>query len=227
MGEELAALLLAVACYAVSLWIFRRAGRSLLALPIVVTLLLVLLSLAVLGHDASAFVHRARGLGYLMEVAVVAMALPLHAQLRRFAAQWRSLAAGLAAACGVSAGGVLVWAWATAASWQLALAFAPKAATMPVALSLVPGDPGSQALAVSAVFMTGVVGTMLAPGLLRWSGIQGEHILAFTLGATAHAIGVAGAQARYPQWQSLAVLGMCGNALATALLATAWRAWAP
>lgn len=221
VGEELAALLLAVACYAVSLRVFRRSGRSLLALPIVVTLLLVLLSLAVLGRDASAFVYQARGLGYLMEVAVVAMALPLHTQLRRFAAQWRPLAAGLAAACGVSAGGVLVWAWATAAPWPL------TAATMPVALSLVPDDPGSQALAVSAVFMTGVVGAMLAPGLLRWSGIKGGHILAFTLGATAHAIGVVGAQARYPQWQSLAVLGMCGNALATALLAMAWRAWAP
>lgn len=223
MREQLAALVLAAACYGAALWVFRRSGRRVLALPVVVTVLLVLLVLATVGHDPAAFVRQTRGLSYLMEVAVVAMAVPLHAQLRRFAAQWRMLVAGLVASSCTSAGGVFLWAWATAVPWQVAVAFAPKAATMPVALSLVPGTSSAQALTVSAVFLTGVVGATVAPALLRWVGIRDGHIHAFTLGVTAHAIGVVSVQAHYRPWQSLAVLGMCGNALATALLAMLWR----
>lgn len=83
---------------------------------------------------------------------------------------------------------------------------------------LVAGDTAHQAVAVAAVFLTGLFGALLTPWALCRAGVVDEQIHAFALGVSAHAIGLARAQAQHPAHLDLVVAGMCGNALATALL---------
>lgn len=128
---------------------------------------------------------------------------------------------GLLVASALSVGGVLLTGGWLGTPWDLTVAVAPKAATMPVALKLVAGDTVHQAVAVAAVFLTGLFGALLAPLALRGAGVVDDRVHAFVLGVSAHAIGLVRAQALHPAHLDLAVAGMCGNALVTALLCTA------
>jgi putative effector of murein hydrolase len=96
---------------------------------------------------------------------------------------------------------------------------------MPVALSLAKSVGADQTIVVTAVLLTGVVGTLLTPPLLRWLGVRDKRVQAFALGVSAHAIGLVRAQAEYPDHLDLAVAGMCGNALVTTILCSFLLFW--
>lgn len=216
--EKVAALLLALVCYLAARELFRLSGRHVLALPVFVSVLLVLAAAAVLGMDTAVFVGHTQSLKFFMEMAVVGMAVPLHQVVRRLGRLAVPLLVGLLVSSALSVAGV-VWAgWWLGAPWDIMAAAAPKAATMPVALSLVPGDAAHQAVAVAAVFLTGLFGALLTPMALRRAGVVDARIHAFALGVSAHAIGLVRTQALHPAHLNLAVAGMCGNALVTALL---------
>lgn len=216
--EKAVALLLALVCYLAARALFRLSGGHVLALPVFVSVLLVLGACAMLGMDALDFVGHTQELKFAMDLAVVGMAVPLHRVSRRLGGLLMPMLLGLLVASALSVVGVVLAGWWLAAPWDITVAIAPKAATMPVALSLVAGDATHQAVAVTAVFLTGLFGALLTPMALRWAGVTDERVQAFALGLSAHAIGLVRAQAQHPAHLELAVAGMCGNALVTALL---------
>ncbi len=218
MLEQAAALLLACVCYVASRGIFRLSQRHVLALPVFTSVFLVPVSCAVFGLSPFDFSSRTQTLRAVMDIAVVAMAVPLHQVCRRLGALLVPLFLGLLLASLVSVAGVLVSGWLLEMPWQITAAVAPKAATMPVALTLVLSVGADQTIAVTAVLLTGVLGALLTPPLLRHLGVRDERIQAFALGVSAHAIGLVRTQAQYPDHMDLAVAGMCGNALVTTIL---------
>lgn len=220
--EKAAALVLALVCYLAARELFRLSGRHVLALPVFVSVLLVLGFGTALGLDAAVFVGHTQELKFAMDLAVVGMAVPLHEVCRRLGILLVPMLLGLLVASALSVGGVLVAGWWLGTPWDITTAVAPKAATMPVALSLVPGDAVHQAVAVAAVFLTGLFGALLTPVALRRAGVFDERIHAFALGVSAHAIGLVRAQAQHPAHLDLAVAGMCGNALVTAVLCSSF-----
>lgn len=189
-----------------------------LALPVFVSVFLVLWACAVFGLSPSDFSTQTHPLRTTMDVAVVAMAIPFHQVYLQLGPLLPRLLLGLLLASVISVAGVLVSGWMLDAPWLITAAVAPKAATMPVALTLVQSFGANQTMAVTAVLLTGVSGTLLAPPLLRWLGVLDERVHAFTLGVSAHAIGLVRVQAEYPGHLDLAVAGMCGNALVTTVL---------
>jgi putative effector of murein hydrolase len=216
--EKTAALLLALVCYLAARALFRFSGRHVLALPVFVSVLLVLGASAILSTDAAVFVEHTRELTFAMDLAVVGMAVPLHQAWRRLGPLAGPMLVGLLVSSALSLAGVLWAGWWLSSPWDITAAVAPKAATMPVALSLVPDDAAHQAVAVAAVFLTGLFGALLTPVALRRAGVVDDRVHAFALGVSAHAIGLVRAQAQHPAHLELAVAGMCGNALVTALL---------
>lgn len=216
--EKAAAWLLALVCYLMARELFRLSGRHVLALPVFVAVLLVLGAGAVLGIDAGTFAGHTQALKFAMDLVVVGMAVPLYQVCRRLGILLLPMFAGLLVASALSVVGVLLAGWVLGAPLATTAALAPKAATMPVALSLVAGDTAHQAVAVASVFLTGLFGALLTPWALRRAGVVDGQIHAFALGVSAHALGLVRAQAQHPAYLDLAVAGMCGNALMTALL---------
>lgn len=216
--EKAMALLLALMCYLAARELFRFSGRHVLALPVLVAVLFVLGAGAVLGMDAAIFVDHTQELKFAMDLTVVGMAVPLHQVYLRLGIQLVPMLLGLLIASALSVWGVLLAGGLLGTPWDITAAVAPKAATMPVALSLVVDDTAHQAVAVAAVFLTGLFGALMTPLALRGVGVVDERVHAFALGVSAHAIGLVRAQAQHPAYLDLAVAGMCGNALVTALL---------
>lgn len=216
--EVAATWLIALVSYLTARDIFRRSGRHVLALPVFTSVLLVLGVCAVIGISAADFSTSTKPLKFAMDLAVVGMAVPLQLVCRRLGVHLVPLMLGLLAAAATSVAGVAVAGWLLGVPWPTTAAVLPKAATMPVALSLVQGDVSHQAIAVASVFLTGLFGALLTPATLHRVGVFDERVHAFSLGVAAHAIGVVRAQADHPAHLDMAVAGMCGNALATAVL---------
>ncbi len=219
--EKAAALLLALLCYLAARALFQLSGRHVLALPVFVAVLLVLGVYAALGQPAADFAAHTQSLTYAMDLAVVGMAVPLYQAFRRLGPLMLPMLLGLLVASVISVAGVMMAGMLLGAPWPIVAAVAPKAATMPVALTLVSGDLANQTIAVAAVFLTGLFGALLTPAALRWVNVTDERIHAFSLGVSAHAIGLIRAQADHPEALVFAVAGMCGNALVTAVICSA------
>jgi len=214
--------LLVLCCYAVARQGFTWSGKHLLALPLVTGTALMLAVVAILRLSPQTLLAQMSGLRFLMDLAVVAMAIPLHLAGRTLMRQPAPWLLGLLAAGLGSMACIVLLAHGLGVVPGVAAALLPKAATMPVALGLTAQGGFNVHLTTLSVVITGLAGALWIPWVLRRCGIHPGPVHAFTLGACAHAIGLVRVQADNPQWQHFAIAGMCGNALLTALLMGLW-----
>lgn len=216
-----------VACYGVARQGFAWSGRHVLALPLVSGTALLLVVVALLPLSAPTLLAQTSGLRYLMDLAVVAMAVPLYVAGRALVRQPGPWLVGLLAAGLGSMVCTALLAQGLGVAPDAVRALLPKAATMPVALGLAEQVGANVHLATLSVVATGLAGALCIPWVLRRCRLEPGPVQAFTLGACAHAIGLVRVQADSPQWQHFAIAGMCGNALLTALLMGLWWACEP
>ncbi len=213
---------LVVGCYAMARQGFAWSGRHVLALPLVTGTAMLLMAVTLLRLNPQTLLGQMSGLRYLMDLAVVAMAIPLHLAGRTLMRQPAPWLLGLLAAGLGSMACIVLLAHGLGVVPGVAAALLPKAATMPVALGLARQGVANVHLTALSVVITGLAGALWIPWVLRRCGIHPGPVHAFTLGACAHSIGLVRVQADTPQWQHFAIAGMCGNALLTALLMGLW-----
>ena len=104
------------------------------------------------------------------------------------------------------------------ASRETLLSLAPKSATAPVAMGIAEKLGGLPSLTASLVVLTGVLGAVIGPGLLRRLRISDPAAAGFALGVASHGIGTARAFELGETAGAFSGLGMGLNALATSLL---------
>ena len=213
---------LVLACYGLARRGFAWFGRHVLALPLVTGTAMLVMAVALLRLNPQTLLAQMSALRYLMDLAVVAMAIPLHLAGRALMRQPAPWLLGLLAAGLGSMACIVLLAHGLGIVPGVAAALLPKAATMPVALGLTAQGGFNVHLTTLSVVITGLAGALWIPWVLRRCGIHPGPVHAFTLGACAHAIGLVRVQADNPQWQHFAIAGMCGNALLTALLMGLW-----
>jgi putative effector of murein hydrolase len=95
---------------------------------------------------------------------------------------------------------------------------APKSVTSPIAMLVASQIGGIAALAAVFVMITGVVGAMLGPALLRLCGVRHHAAIGMALGMTAHAVGTARAMQESEECGAFAALAMSLMGMLTAVL---------
>src|SRR5690606_20187492 len=96
--------------------------------------------------------------------------------------------------------------------------------TMPIAMEVAALTGGLPSLTTIAVAVTGIAGAILSGFLLRLLRIADPAAQGFSLGLSAHAIGVARAFQVNETAGAFAALGMGLNGIATAILIPFWLA---
>lgn len=164
-------------------------------------------------------------LNFLLQPAVVALALPLYRQLPKIVKYWKSLlficfsGSLLAMASGVWIAKLLGAGRAVAAS------ILPKSVTTPVAVVVSQDLGGYVPISVLCVIFVGLLGGVFAHGLLRLLGISENKTIGLSVGTVSHAIGTARcAEINHEQaaFSSLALALCC---IFTALTAPWIAAW--
>ncbi len=196
----------------------KRAGKSPLLNPTLLTIGALCAALLVLEVPYTAYFESVSILHYLLGTAVVALAVPLHRNLRRLVRDLRLIALALAAGSLTSIICGLVLAKALGASPVVLLSIAPKSATAAVSMEIARGIGGLPAVTACMAIFTGIIGAVLGPYILTWVGVNSPSARGVALGTASHGIATARAFSECELAGCYASLAMGVNAILTALL---------
>jgi predicted murein hydrolase (TIGR00659 family) len=209
VGITLASYQLSLAAYERTRWVFLQ--PVLLSMAILIGVLL-LCGLSYAEYRNSTFL-----LSVLLGPTTVALAVPLYLNLRRIRQLFWPVLITLALA-GVFATvlGVAL-AWLFGADHMMLMTLAPKSVTSPIAMLVAEQIGGVAALAAVFVLITGVLGAICGPELLRLIGVRHPAAQGMALGLTAHAVGTARALQESEESGAFAALAMSLMGVVTAI----------
>ena len=224
-AQPLLWLTLTLAAYLLAVAAHRKAGGHPAANPVLISVGILVVLLQVTDTPYQRYFDGAQFVHFLLGPATVALAIPLHGQLKRLVAMGGpllvalvvgSLVAGLSAYC---IGALL------GASAQTLASLAPKSVTTPIAMGIAEKIGGLPSLTAVLVIFTGILGAALGPALLRRAGLRDPAGNGFAMGIAAHGVGTARAFQLNEQSGAFAALAMGLNGLFTAVLLPAVAHW--
>ncbi|ULN84533.1 LrgB family protein [Pseudomonas sp. Y5-11] len=163
--------------------------RSMFLQPVLVSMIVVIGLLLLAGLSYEEYRDSAFVLTVLLGPTTVALAVPLYLNLQRIRQLFWPILITLAAAGTVATALGVGLAWAFGADHVMLMTLAPKSVTSPIAMLVAEQIGGVAALAAVFVLITGVIGAMCGPELLRRFGIHHPAAQGIALGITAHAVG--------------------------------------
>jgi len=211
-------LALTVVAYVVADAIHRRLGRRAAANPVLIAVALLLAVLLASKTRYEAYFEGAQFVHFLLGPATVALAVPLHRELGRARARAVPFSIALLAGSATAVLTAVGVARLLGASRPTLMSLAPKSTTTPVAMGIAEKLGGLPSLTAALVILTGILGAILGPGLLRLLRVRDQAATGFAMGVASHGIGTARAFQLSERAGAFSGLGMGLNALATALL---------
>ncbi|MHB0850859.1 LrgB family protein [Stutzerimonas nitrititolerans] len=206
----LAAFQLSYAAYEKTRWVFLQ--------PVLVSMLMVVGVLLACGLGYEDYRLSAQMLTVMLGPATVALAVPLYLNLRRIRELFGPIMITLLVG-GITATALgMALAWAFGADRMVLMTLAPKSVTSPIAMLVAEQIGGVVALAAVFVMITGILGAIFGPELLRRFGVQHPAARGMALGLTAHAVGTAQALQESEECGAFAALAMSLMGVLTAVL---------
>ncbi|MBB1518025.1 LrgB family protein [Pseudomonas sp. SR9] len=209
VGITLAVYQLSLAVYEKTRWVFLQ--------PVLVSMTVLIGVLLFCGLSYAEYRDSTFLLSVLLGPTTVALAVPLFLNLRRIRQLfWPVLITLLVAGVLATALGVLL-AWLFGAERMMLMTLAPKSVTSPIAMLVAEQIGGVAALAAVFVLITGVLGAICGPELLRRIGVHHPAAQGMALGLTAHAVGTARALQESEESGAFAALAMSLMGVVTAI----------
>ena len=208
-----------LAVYLAGQWLFQRSGGRALFNPVALAITLLVLLLLLTGTPYTTYFSGAQFIHFLLGPATVALAVPLYLHWERVRRLFLPIIAGLLAGSLTAIVSAMGIAWLLGGSPKTLLSLAPKSVTTPVAMGIAEKIGGLPSLTAVMVIVTGVIGAVAAPALLKGLRIQDDAVKGFAIGVAAHGIGTARAFQISTLAGAFAGLAIGLNALLTVLLA--------
>jgi predicted murein hydrolase (TIGR00659 family) len=209
VGVTLGAYQLALAAYEKTRWFFLQ--------PVLVSMLAVIGVLIACGLSYDEYKVSAQALTIFLGPATVALAVPLFLNLKRIRQLfWPTLLTLLIGGVVATGMGVLL-AWWFGADHMMLMSMAPKSVTSPIAMLVADQIGGIGALAAVFVLITGVIGAILGPELMRRVGVRHPAAQGLAMGMTAHAVGTSRALQEGEECGAFAALAMSLMGVGTAV----------
>ena len=211
------ALTLTLAVYEAARRGWERLGRPALLNPVLVSIVVIGAVLALVGLDYDTYASGTTLITLLLGPATVALAWPMHRELRLVRQAAVPVLAAVLAATAAAVATALLLTRVAGGPEELALSMAPKTTTTPVAIALSEQVGGIAALTAVLTVATGVLGAALGVPVLRALRLRDPRVSGLAVGASAHGIGTAGVAHLGRTTLAFAGLGMALATLATSL----------
>lgn len=218
-------LTLTLAAYVAARRLYLRFGSSPLLNPVLLAVLALVALLRLTDTPYRVYFEGAQFVHFLLGPATVALAIPLYRQVQIVRRSLPALLASILAGSVTAAASALVIGRLAGASPQVLASLAPKSVTTPVAMGITEQLGGLPSLTAVLVILTGILGAMLGPLLLRAFGLQDQRVCGTAMGTAAHGIATARAVQTGEVAGAFSGLAMGINALATAILAPLLWYW--
>jgi predicted murein hydrolase (TIGR00659 family) len=162
-----------------------------LANPVLIAILLLSALLVATATPYAAYFQGAQYIHFLLGPATVALAVPMHAALGSIRRSAHAIVPAVLAGAVVAAGSAMLVARALGGSRQVVLSLAPKSVTTPIAMGVAEQIGGNPSLAAVFVLLTGLLGIVLGPPLLRLVRVTDWRARGLASGTAGHGLATA------------------------------------
>jgi predicted murein hydrolase (TIGR00659 family) len=156
---------------------------------------------------------------YFLGPATVALGVPMYKQGIKLKGSLRRLLVVVLAGSVVGMITAGVVAWLFGASNQVIMSTLPKSVTTPIAIEVSTELHGDPAITAAMVLISGVLGSIVGPGVLRMAHILHDHAIGAAMGTSSHAVGTASLIRRSEIQGSVSSLAMAMAGVVTSILA--------
>ena len=201
-------LMATVGAYLSGLTLYQRLGQPSYAPPVMTGFILI--TAALLATDTSYAEYRLSGdmISFFLGPVVVALAIPLYQHLHTMKRQLLRifLAVTIGSATTVACAVLMTDYWIGIEA--ISNTMATKSITTPVAVALAEDMNAIPALAAAFVMITGIIGAMMIPALLKLTGMSDPQSTGMALGVCAHAVGTSRAAELGQEYAAYSAMAM-------------------
>mgnify|MGYP000417133920 FL=1 len=123
--------------------------------------------------------------------ATACMAVTVYSQRKLLARHWLPVLVGCVVGVVTAMGSILVLCRLLGLDRAMTMSLLPKSVTMPIATVVAQGHGGTVAVTVAAVVVTGMLGNLCAPLLVKLFRVKDPMAVGLGIGACSHAMGTA------------------------------------
>lgn len=209
---------LTVAAYWIGIKIQKKSGLVVCNNLLIATILVIAV-LKIFGIPYEAYNNGGSLVNMLLGPATACMAVSIYSKLEQLKKNWLPVLAGCFAGAVTSIVSVYFMCRLFGLDRAMTVSLLPKSVTTPIASAVSEGNGGIVSITVAAVIITGILGNLLAPLLVKLFRIKDPVAKGLGIGAASHAIGTAKAleMGETEGAMSGLAIGVCG--IITALLA--------
>uniref|UniRef100_UPI00406C1C15 CidB/LrgB family autolysis modulator n=1 Tax=Paenibacillus sp. FSL L8-0436 TaxID=2954686 RepID=UPI00406C1C15 len=179
---------LTIAVYLISKRIY-ASSTKMYASPLIITPLAIILFLLLMGIPYESYNAGGKWLTDLLQPATIAFAIPLHKNFKVLKKHAAEIAAGVFSGTVIAVLSSMLLAKWLHLSGELATSLVPRSVTTPIAMSISQSIGGVPSITAVFVILTGVLGTLMGPTVLRLFRIDNEIARGVSLGTAAHGTG--------------------------------------
>ena len=209
---------LTIASFLAGQQLYRRTGNNAFIPPILTGVVLVVSCLELSGVSYQTYMQGGHYLNLMLGPVVVMLAVPLYQFIHTMRKQWLRIALAVTLGSGTTIACAVLLAHFWIGDDAITRTIYTKSITTPVALAISEQVGGISALASAFVIITGILGALMIPPLLKTLRMDEPQTLGLTLGICAHAIGTSRALELGPQQSAYAAMAMTLTATLHALV---------
>ena len=201
--------------YEIGLIVKKKTGLN----ALLVAILLVGAFVLVLGIDVSTYQAKTTYISYFLTPATICLAIPLYEQMELLKKNLKAILIGIISGVITSLSSITILSLLFKLSHQELVSLLPKSITTAIGMGVSEELGGLVSLTVGAIIMTGVLGAVIAPFVLKLFHITHPIAKGIGIGSAAHAIGTSKAMELGEVEGAMSSLSIVISGLLTVILA--------
>ena len=218
--------LISLASYAFGMWLRKKTGLSFVN-PLLISIVLVIIFLKVSGMSYETYARGSHSISFLLTPATICLAVPLYEQFKLLKKHWKAVMAGIVSGVVSSLVCILLLAQLFRFDHQTYVTFLPKSITTAIGMDVAAELGGYVPLAVVVIVITGVLGNVIAEGVLKLFQIEEPIAKGIAIGSSSHAVGTAKAMELGPVEGAMSSLSIVVCGLLTVIGASVFSVFIP
>jgi putative effector of murein hydrolase len=210
-------LLMTLIVYSSSLFLYRKVKKQWFNPLYTATLLLLLIS-HIFHIQKSTFSEGSLVTNHLLQIAVVALAVPLYKQGAILKGEFRKISTGVLSGTLLGIGAVILLSHFLKLSDPLVASLIPRSVTLPIALTVSSDLGGLASMTILYVVLSGLASFLFGPMLLNKVGIRSKAAKGLAMGTSAQMLGASRSLAWGEEEGAMGSVAMTTTALLFSLL---------
>ncbi len=179
---------ISILAFAIGIWVQKKTGL-IICNPLIIAIVLVSGVLLIFKIPYEHYNEGGSIINMFLAPATSCLAVSIYTRVELLKKNWLPILVGCTAGSLTSMGSVLLLCRLFGLDETMTVSLLPKSVTTPIAVSISESHGGLVPITVVAVIITGILGSILAPWLIRIFRVKDSVAAGLAIGACSHAMG--------------------------------------